>query len=452
MKNYYLEIIRVSFPFMISTFFDATSFTLMVFIVSFFLQSPSQIAALGSSIYLVWVLWGLATSISSGITSLTSRFLGDNNKQKINYLFTLSLKFSFVIYLLIVVLFNFFLVNVVFSFLHLSTDVTSLAKNIVMYYCYIIIFSIVSAIVFSILQGIQKTKEIMYITVLAVLVEVLTVFLGIKKINLDILINLAWLNGELVRIFLGYYFLKKEGIFLSLDMLINFGKNLYDELKLFIEAFSIGFPLKLGMLIFGSVYYFIISFVSEIGSNLGLAQEAVSALTLSQRLEVFVWMIDAGLSVATTTIIGKIIGYESAIKNIKNKSSEVYSVIYQSFFLGTLLFIPIFIVFTFFNSQLLSLFIKNFDIINIGKGYLFYTGIMGLSMVFNAILTGFFIAIGKTTLVTIFMISYSLLRIPLCNLATNFDHIWISINFTNVLMAISLFIAFYLQMNSYKRL
>jgi len=442
------EILRVSFPFMISTFFDATSFTLMVFIVSIFLQDPNKIAALGSSIYIVWVLWGLSTSVSSGITSLTSRFLGDKNIFKIIHLFTTSVFFSFLIYALIVICFNFFLIDIILSFLDLSEDVINLTKNIVSYYGYIIIFSIIASVVFAALQGLQKTKEIMYITFIAVVVEVLTVFIGVKKISLDILINLAWLNGEMVRIVLGYYFLKKEKI--KIDFSI-FKGNMVDSFKVFLEALYIGFPLKIGMLIFGTVYYFIISTIAKVGQQYNLAQEAVAALTLSQRFEVLIWMIDAGLTVATTTIIGKTIGYQFADKNIKAKAKEVYNIMIQAAILGTLFFLPVFIIFTFFNKDLLSIFIKSDDIINIGKGYLFYTGIMGISMVYNSILMGFFIAIGKTTIITLYMAVFSILRIPLCNLATNFDLIWIAINFTNVLLTISLIISFFWEMNYSRR-
>lgn len=438
------EIVKVGSPYMVSTFFDATSFTLMVFIVSFFLPSGKEIAALGSSIYVVWVLWGFSTAFSNGITSLTSRFLGDKNIKNIIHLFWISIKFSFFWYLFILIIFNLILVDIIFGFLKMDITVVKLAKDVVIYYSYIIIFSIIASIIFSILQGILKTKQIMIITILAVFVEVITVFVGIKyfEINLSLLINLAWLGGELVRIILGYHFLKKEGILINWKISKELGRNIKEDWLRFWEALSIGFPVKIGMLIFGSVYYFIISFITSIGQKMGLAERAVAALTVSQRFEVLIWMVDAGLTVATATIIGKTIGYETFQQDKQHKINEIKKIITSSVIVGTLSFVPIMLLFVFFNKQLLSIFIKDNVIVNIGSGYLFYTGLMGLSMVYNAVFTGFFISIGKTIPLTLYMIIFSLLRIPLCSIATNFDTIWFVINFTNVMMTITLFFTY----------
>ncbi|MCX7758715.1 MAG: MATE family efflux transporter [bacterium] len=444
-KKYLLDIVRVSFPYMISTFFDATSFTLMVFIVSFFLPSGNELASLGSSIYIVWVLWGFSTAFSSGITSLTSRFLGDKNLKNIIHMFVVSFKFSFIWYIFILIFFNFILVDFIFNFLKMDQNVIKLAKEVVVYYCYIIIFSIFASIIFSILQGILKTKEIMYITMIAVIVEVLTVFVGIKFLNihLSILINLAWLLGELVRISFGYFFINREGIKLDFGISKTLNKNLVDDIRRFWEALYIGFPLKIGSLIFGSVYYFILSFITKIGNELNLAEKAVAALTLSQRFEVLIWMLDAGLTVAAATIIGKTIGYETFQHNKEQKIKEINNIIISSIIVGTLFFIPIFIIFIFFNQQLLAFFIKDTDIVNIGKGYLYWTGLMGLSMVYNSIFTGFFISIGKTIPLTLYMMFFSILRIPLSSLANDFDTIWIVINLTNVFMTVSLVLTYW---------
>lgn len=443
-RRYFSDIIKVSSPYMVSTFFDATSFTLMVFIVSFFLPSGKELASLGSSIYIVWVLWGLSTAFSSGITSLTSRFLGDKNIKHIIHLFVVSFNFTFLWYIFILISFNLFLVDFIFGFLKLESNVVGLAKEVVIYYSYIIIFSIFASIVFSILQGIMKTKEIMYITILAVSIEVLIVFLGIKywELKLSLLINMAWLAGELIRISLGYFFIRQAGITLNFNISKELKKNLVDDFKRFWEALYIGFPLKIGSLIFGSVYYFIISIITEIGKKINLAEKAVAALTLSQRFEVLIWMLDAGLTVATATIVGKTIGYETFQYNKQQKLKEINNIVITSFIIGTAFFVPIFVIFIFFNEELLYIFIKDKDIVDIGKGYLFWTGVMGLSMVYNAILTGFFIAIGKTLPLTIYMILFSVLRIPLSSMATNFDTIWIVINLTNVLMTISLIITY----------
>ncbi|MFN3995773.1 MAG: MATE family efflux transporter, partial [bacterium] len=395
-KERFKEIIKVAFPYMVSTFFDATSFTIMVFIVSFFLPSGKELAALGSSIYIVWVLWGFSTAFSSGITSLTSRFLGDKNIHNIVHLFSVSLKFSFIWYLMVLIFFNYLFVDVIFNFLNLEPQVVKTAKEVVVYYSFIIIFSILASIIFSLLQGILKTKEIMYITVAAVFLEILTVFIGIKyyQISLSLLINLAWLNGELVRILWGYYFLRKNSITVDFKISQKLGKKTSDDIKRFLESIYIGFPVKIGSLVFGSVYYFIISAISNIGQKENIAEKAVAALTISQRFEVFIWMLDAGLTISTTTLIGKTLGYETTNINKQQKIKQITNIITSSILLGTLLFIPIFLLFVFFNKQILSLFIKDNIIIEIGKNYLYYTGLMGLSMVYNAIFSGFFIAIG----------------------------------------------------------
>ncbi len=443
-KNF-RSIFKVAFPYMISTFFDATSFTLMVFVISFFLPSGKEVAALGTSIYIVWVLWGFSTAFSSGITSLTSRYLGDKNINNIKHLFLVSLKFSFLWYIFIIIFFNFFLLDLVFTLLKLDQDIIKLSKEVVIYYSYIIIFSILASIIFSILQGILKTKEIMLITIIAVFIEVITVFVGVKyyQISLSLLINLAWLNGELVRIILGCFFLFKEGITLDLKISEKLNFTIYTDLKKFWETLYIGFPVKIGMLIFGSVYYFIISSISYIGQQYGVAEKAVAALTLSQRFEVLIWMLDAGLTVATSTLIGKTIGYETFQENKIHKIKKVNQIVLSAIILGTLLFLPIFIIFVIFNKSLLSLFIKDQIIVNIGSGYLYYTGLMGLAMVYNSIFSGFFIAFGKTIPLTIYLVFFSLLRIPLCYLSTNFDQIWIAINLTNLLMTVALVINYY---------
>jgi multidrug efflux pump len=439
----FYEILVISFPFMVSIFFEATSFTFMLFIISYLKNDVKLIAALGSSIYVIWVLYGISTSFANGLVSVISRLLGDKNYQEINYTFSISFVFGFFWGLIIFFIFNFLLLDFIFRFLSLSYYEIKIAKDISYYFGFVIFFSIWAAVIFGTLQGLSKTKEIMYMSIAAVFAEIFSIFIFIKYFDLYIpmAINLAWLIGELVRIIIGLFFLIKDGYSFSLRYFKY--KPFSKSLSRFLELIYIGIPVKVGALVFGVVYFFLISILSNIGKLEGNEAQAVAGLTISQRFEVIIWMIDGGLTVACANLIGKTLGYEyKKDPNLIQKIKQANVIAFKTFIIGLILFIPAFILFTFFPNNLLSIFIKDYLTVKIGSGYLFYTGIFGIAMVISSIISGYFIALGFTLPLTISMIIFSTLRIPISELLSTYlkyDAVFLAINITNLFMAISLF-------------
>ncbi len=446
----FFEILVISFPFMVSVFFEATSFTFMIFIISYLTNNVKLIAALGSSIYVIWVLYGIAVSFSNGLVSVISRLLGDKNYKEINYTFSISFMFGTFWAIFIFLISNFLLLDFIFKFLNLSSDEIKIAKDISYYFGYVIFFSVWAAVIFGTLQGLANTKAIMYMSIFAVLFEVISIFIFIKFFNLYIplAINLAWIIGELIRIFIGTLYLIKDKVYFSWDYIFN--SSFIKSLKRFLELVYIGIPVKVGSLVFGSVYFFLISILSNIGRLDGYETQAIAGLTISQRFEVIIWMIDGGLSVACANLIGRTLGYEyKKSPEISQKIKQANLIALKTLIIGTILFIPAFILFTFFPNNLLSIFIKDPITIKIGSGYLFYTGILGISMVINAVISGYFIALGYTLPLTISMIIFSILRIPISNFLApylKYDAVYLAINLTNLFMAtfLILFLYFYI--------
>lgn len=440
----FYEILVISFPFMVSIFFEATSFTFMLFIISYLKNDVKLIAGLGSSIYVIWVLYGISTSFANGLVSVVSRLLGDKKYQEINYTFSISFIFGFFWAIIIFFILNFFLLDLIFRFLNLNAYEIKIAKDISYYFGFVIFFSIWAAVIFGTLQGLSKTKEIMYISIFAVLAEIISIFIFIKYFDLyiPIAINLAWLIGELIRIIVGLFFLIKDKYIFSFRYLKY--RSFIKSLSRFLELIYIGIPVKVGALVFGIVYFFLISILSNIGKLEGMETQAIAGLTISQRFEVIIWMIDGGLTVACANLIGRTLGYEyKKDPNLIQKIKESNLIAFKTFIIGSILFIPAFILFTFFPNELLSIFIKDYLTIKIGSKYLFYTGIFGLAMVINAVISGYFIALGFTIPLTISMVIFSISRIPISELLSiylKYDAVFLAINISNLFMALSLFL------------
>ncbi|GEM_PF-1890123 len=451
----FFEILVISFPFMVSIFFEATSFTFMLFIISYLTNDVNLIAALGSSIYVIWVLYGIATSFSNGLVSVISRLLGDKNHKEINYTFSISFIFGTFWAFIIFLFSNFFLLDLIFRFLNLSVNEIKIAKDISYYFGFVIFFSVWAAVIFGTLQGLANTKAIMYMSIFAVLSEVLSIFIFIKIFNLYIplAINLAWIIGELIRIFIGNLYLIKDKVYFNFSYIFRIFRNDFmRSLKRFIELIYIGIPVKVGSLVFGVVYFFLISILSSIGKLEGYEAQAVAGLTISQRFEVIIWMIDGGLTVACANLIGRTLGYEyKKDSELSKKIRQSNLIAFKTFIVGFILFIPAFILFTFFPNSLLSLFIKDSITVNIGSGYLFYTGIFGLAMVISSVISGYFIALGYTLPLTISMVIFSILRIPISNFLApylKYDAVYLAINLTNLFMAVFLILFLYFHITS----
>jgi multidrug efflux pump len=441
------EILVISFPFMVSIFFEATSFTLMLFIISYLKNDVKLIASLGSSIYVIWVLYGISTSFSNGLVSVISRLLGDKNYEEINYTFSISFIFGTFWALFIFLIYNFLISDLIFKFLNLGENEIKIAKDISYYFLFVMFFSIWAAVIFGTLQGLAKTKVIMYMSIFAVIGEVIATFVFVKYFDLYIplAINLAWFIGELIRMGIGMFFLTKDNV--NFDFGYIFRKRIADSMLRFLELVYIGIPVKVGALVFGVVYFFLISILSGIGKLEGYESQAVAGLTISQRFEVIIWMIDGGLSVACANLIGRTLGYEYKKDfNLIKKIKQANLIAYKTFIIGFILFVPAFILFTFFPSNLLNIFIKDPITIKIGSGYLFYTGIFGIAMLVNAVISGYFIALGFTLPLTIAMVIFSIMRIPISELLVpylKYDAVYLAINITNIFMAIFLYLFLY---------
>ena len=145
-------------------------------------------------------------------------------------------------------------------------------------------------------------------------------------------------------------------------------------------------------------------------------------------------------------------GYEyKKDSNLYEKIKQSNLIAFKTFIVGFILFIPAFILFTFFPNTLLSLFIKDSITVNIGSGYLFYTGIFGLAMVISSVISGYFIALGYTLPLTISMVIFSILRIPISNFLApylKYDAVYLAINLTNFFMAAFLILFLYFHITS----
>ncbi len=232
------------------------------------------------------------------------------------------------------------------------------------------------------------------------------------------------LSKSLILLILTVYLSKKYDFF-------KFGINIkMDKIKKLIE---LGLPVTIQR----SLFTLVSIGLGKIVANWGA--EAISGHRIALQIESVSFMTAGGFQGALASFIGQNYGAEK-IKRIKRGYFEGLFIILSS----ALIFSAIFI---FFGNKLVTLFIEDKNVIDIGSNYLRIIGYSQIFMACEMTTVGSFQGVGKTFPPAFTSIIFTLMRIPLALYLSSIfmlDGVWISIGFSSFLKGIILLLWFLL--------
>lgn len=234
------------------------------------------------------------------------------------------------------------------------------------------------------------------------------------------------LSKSFILIILIVYLCKKYNYFKS-------GINI--QVEKFKSLIKLGFPVTIQRSLFTLVSIVLGRIVATWGAD------AISGQRIAVQIESISFMTAGGFQGALASFVGQNYGAKK-LDRIKKGYFEGLSIILSSATIFTLVFI-------FFGEDLVSLFIKDKEVVKIGGNYL---RIIGYSQVFMALemtTVGGFQGMGKTFPPAFTSIVFTLIRIPLALYLTGIfmlDGVWISIGFSSFLKGIILGIWFLVVM------
>lgn len=161
----------------------------------------------------------------------------------------------------------------------------------------------------------------------------------------------------------------------------------------------LGLPVTLHNGLFAIIAFVIARFVARWG-DLGIAVQSVGA-----QIEAISWMTAGGFATALTSFVGQNWGAQNILR-IKKGYRITLGYMASMGCVSTILFL-------FFGSELMGLFIPEAEAMRLGKEYLFIMGFSQIFMILEILSAAVFNGIGRTVPPAIVGISFNLLRIPL---------------------------------------
>lgn len=359
----------------------------------------SYMAAVTSSMFMLWTLMALAEMIASGVTAMVARFVGAKDKPFAAYVVRQATYFG-LIFSVVAGLAGFLLSDRFVQLLGVGPDVVPLGSS----YLKISFISSPAIFVFfifgSAMQGAGDTRtplKVMALTLAtnAVLDPLLILGLGpfprMETNGAALATALSHCLGALVY----FYLLNSDRLILKVKLPAREKLNT----SILRRLLRIGVPPSLDFVLFSVVYIILTRITAVFGT------EAVAALGIGNRIESVSYMISFGFSIAASALVGQNLGAGRPDRSEKSAWTTAGII---AVFTGLVT-----AAFLLFPSQIVRAFIKDPQVVAIGVAYL---RIIGLSQVFmgvEIVIAGGFIGAGDTIPPTLVSGLTSLARIPL---------------------------------------
>lgn len=205
--------------------------------------------------------------------------------------------------------------------------------------------------------------------------------------------------------------------------------KLSDYVKESLTILKLGFPIALQRIIFIFISMYIAKIVARFGTD------AIAAQKIGLQIESISYVTIGGLQGALVAFIGQNYG-ASKYKRIKDGYNKALVLAVVFSFFTTLLFLI-------FPRQLVSIFIKEEKVIEIGVGYMRAIGISQIFMCIEYITVGVFNGLGKTYIPPIVSILFTSLRIPFALYLVKYlgvSGIWVSISVSSIIKGLVLLV------------
>ena len=389
----------------------------------------SYMAAVTSSMFILWTLMALAVMIAAGVTAMVARSVGAKDKPFAAYVVRQATYFG-LIFSVVAGLTGFLLSTRFMQLLGVGPDVVPLGSS----YLKISFISSPAIFVFfifgSAMQGAGDTRtplKVMALTLVtnAVLDPLLILGLGpfprMGTNGAALATAISHSLGAIVYL----YLLNSDRLILKVKLLTREKLNT----SILRRLLRIGVPSSIDFVLFSVVYIVLTRITAVFGT------EAVAALGIGNRIESISYMISFGFSIATSALVGQNLGAGRPDRSEKSAWTTAGIIaVFTGLVTAAFLLIP---------SQIVRIFIKDPQVVAIGAAYL---RIIGLSQVFmgvEIVIAGGFVGAGDTIPPTLVSGLTSLARIPLAyyfgiRLGMGINAIWWIISLTGIARGIAI--------------
>ncbi|MFC1853961.1 MATE family efflux transporter [candidate division CSSED10-310 bacterium] len=390
------QVFRLAWPTMLAMVLE----TLFSLIDAFWVGKlgADALAAVSGSSFILWTVFSVCQVSAVGLTALVARHIGADNR---NLAIEASVQGIILSILmgLVVGLMGLFAMPGLFKLMALSTNVNSLATQYLRIYLGGIFIAFVYIALESIFRASGDTRTPMMILagalVFNAILDPILIFgyLGLPALGVR---GAAW--ATLIAYFTAT---------LTISILL-IKRNLLPRIRskhwLTIKGHIIWTIIKIGspVAISGVSFSFVYILLTRVITHFGTAP--LAALGMGHRLESIAYLASVGFSIAASTLVGQNLGAQQYDRAAR---AAWVSTFYASITMG------IFSLFvTLFAPQIISLFIKDQEVILIGSQYLFIIACCEVFLAFEIVLEGSFSGAGDTMPPMLVSIPLTVLRLP----------------------------------------
>ncbi len=388
----------------------STSELNLIFLITSVKGTQSQLSALGSVVYLIWFLISLIYFGMTGISSLTSKAWGIEDKDEIsNITFngTLAMLAVYLLCIPIILL----LKSGLLIFMNLPADETELVSELLPPILIAYMFRIPMWGFLGTFLGMGLTSHNTLIVLSYIPLESLLLYLSFSKLGFSQAVPLAIAIASIIGSTTGYIiFLYRIGhIYLK------------PQLSLMLRIAKIGIPMSLTSLVFSGIYVVMLPIISSQGSY------NLAGISLGQRIETVIWVLGAGAYSTALALTGQF----TARREREKLENYLRAILWLSF----IIYLPLEISVIFISTSILKHITPDIHTLISSYSYLGYTAIFGFFMILEMIASAVLIALENTTPYMLVRVTCDILRPFLAVLLIkplNSDGIWLSINLSNL--------------------
>jgi putative MATE family efflux protein len=388
-----------------------------------------EMAAVISSMFVIWLLFSMIDIVSTGTVAVIARFYGAREIDRVSHAARQAVMLA-IAGATVMTVFGVFGADTMFRIMDTSPEVAQLGKGYLQTYFAFSFVLLLNELFGSVFRATGDTKTPLTIsltaTVLNIILDPLLIF-GIGPFpKLGVTGAAAGAAVSIVIGFIMYLIMIKRG---KLTFAFNWKGNYRPDFRMIGQIVRIGLPLAAAGTVFSIVYLFMNRITASFGT------EAIAALGIGNRCESLSYLICFGFSIAVATLVGQNLGAKQPERAAKSAWYTVWitCAITMVISLGFLLF----------PTLIASAFISDPKVKDIAADYLIILALSQSFMAIEIVMEGAFSGAGDTLPPMIISVIGSFARVPLASficfdLGVGVDGVWWSITLTSIVKGIIL--------------
>jgi putative MATE family efflux protein len=398
-----------------------------------------EMAAVISSMFVIWLLFSMIDIVSTGTVAVIARFYGAREIDKVSHTARQAVMLA-IAGAIVMTVFGVFGADTMFRIMDTSPKVAQLGKGYLQTYFAFSFVLLLNELFGSVFRATGDTKTPLTIsltsTVLNIILDPLLIF-GIGPFpKLGVTGAAAGAAISIVVGFTMYLIMIKRG---RLTFTFDWKGNYRPDFRMINQIVRIGLPLAAAGTVFSIVYLFMNRITASFGT------EAIAALGIGNRCESLSYLVCFGFSIAVATLVGQNLG---AKKPERAATSTWYTV-----WITCGITMVISLGFLLFPTLIASAFISDPKVKTIAADYLIILALSQSFMAIEIVLEGAFSGAGDTLPPMIVSVLGSFARVPLAyficfNMNVGVDGVWWSITLTSIVKGIIL--VFWFRRNKWK--